>query len=311
MKDMKKERMINFRRILLEDKPLYDEYLAKEGERGCEFSFANIYLWGRQNIAIQDDSVIIFSQFNRRSVYPYPLGRHDVHAAFDAIIDDAHARGIACRISGITSEGREKLENFYPGRFRFHSDEGSYDYVYSIDDLADLPGKKYDAKRNHIRRFVDAYPDYRVEPIEASNTAEVEKFLDEWYEKKLTDNPDADFHMERVAIGKALRDRAALEMDGIVIRSGNEIMAMTLGGRLSCDTFDVNFEKARGDVQGAYAIVNRELARYIREKYPDIRYLDREEDMGLEGLRRAKQSYHPHHMIKKYWACLLEEEYEY
>ena len=86
---------------------------------------------------------------------------------------------------------------------------------------------------------------------------------------------------------------------------------MTLGGRLSEDTFDGNFEKARGEIQGAYAIVNREFAGYIRRKHPDIRYLDREEDMGLEGLRRAKQSYRPHHMIRKCWACLLEDGYEY
>ena len=311
MKDTGLDKMIDFRRITPEDKPLYDAALASEGERGCEFAFANLYLWGRQNIAVFGDSILLFSQFNRRSVYPFPLGRHEDRSAFDAIIADARERGIACRISGITETAKETLERFYPGRFRYHCDEGSFDYVYSIDDLADLHGKKYDSKRNHIRRFTDAHPDYTVEPITEENRAEVETFISEWYERRLADNPDGDFHMERAAIGKALRDRAALALDGIVIRDGGRILAMTLGGRLSADTFDVNFEKALGDVQGAYAIVNREFARYVREKYPDVRYLDREEDMGLEGLRRAKQSYRPHHMIRKYWACLLDEEYEY
>ena len=92
MSDTKNARMISFRRITAEDKPLYDSYLASEGERGCEFSFANLYLWGRQNISLQDDTVIIFSQFNRRSVYPYPLGR-DLKSAIDAIIADSAARG--------------------------------------------------------------------------------------------------------------------------------------------------------------------------------------------------------------------------
>ena len=84
---------------------------------------------------------------------------------------------------------------------------------------------------------------------------------------------------------------------------------MTLGSRLSENTLDVHFEKARPDVNGAYAMINREFARYIREKYSEIRFLNREEDMGLEGLRKAKQSYYPHHLVKKGWACLREEYY--
>ena len=89
------------------------------------------------------------------------------------------------------------------------------------------------------------------------------------------------------------------------------MLALTLGSRLSRDTFDVQFEKARADAEGAYPMVNREFARYLRAKYPELRYLDREEDMGLEGLRRAKESYKPHHMVEKCWACLLEDGYEY
>ena len=84
-----------------------------------------------------------------------------------------------------------------------------------------------------------------------------------------------------------------------------------MGSRLTQDTFDVQFEKAQANIQGAYPAINYEFARYIREKYPDIKYLDREEDMGLEGLRKAKQSYYPHHMIEKCWACLLEDGYDY
>ena len=92
---------------------------------------------------------------------------------------------------------------------------------------------------------------------------------------------------------------------------GDRILAMTLGSRLSSDTFYVHFEKARSDVQGAYGAVNCEFARYIREKYPEVKYLNREEDMGIEGLRRAKKSYYPHHLVEKYWAHLWEDGYEY
>ena len=117
--------------------------------------------------------------------------------------------------------------------------------------------------------------------------------------------------MERAALDRALRHFGELELEGLFLQNGEDVLAMTLGSRLSNDTLDVHFEKARAGADGAYAAINCEFANYIREKYPDIRFLDREEDMGLEGLRKAKRSYHPHHMVEKCWACLLEDGYEY
>ncbi len=311
MIDTEAKKTLDFKRISLEDKQVYDEYLAHEGERGCEFSFANLYLWGRQSILEREERILIFSQFDRRSVYPFPLGDGDLRSAIDAIIADSRARGIPCRISGITESNRELLEELYPEKFRYHSDEGSYDYVYSVDDLADLSGKRYDGKRNHIRRFKDAYPKAKVIPLTAQNVEMAEIFTEEWYKKRIAENPDADFHMERAALTRALRSIDALGLIGLMLIDGEEVLAFTLASKLSSDTLDVHFEKARADVQGAYAAINCELARYVRENYPEIAYLDREEDMGLEGLRRAKRSYHPIRMIKKHWACLLEDGYDY
>ncbi len=302
---------IDFQPFTVQDKPLYEAHLSGEHERGCEFSFANLYLWGRQRFAVLHDHVVLFSQFDRRSVYPYPVGDGDKKAVLDAIIADAKARGIPCRITGLGASARQTVEQLYPNKFRFHSDEGSFDYVYAIDDLADLKGKKYHGKRNHLNRFAETFPDYTVEPITDENVSDAIEMVARWYEERLRENPDADYHMEKAAIEKAFRDYHALEMEGLLLKNGDDVLAITLASRLSEDTFDVHFEKARPDVNGAYTAINCEFARYIREKYPSVRYLDREEDMGLEGLRKAKRSYHPHHMVKKYWACLLEEGYDY
>ena len=308
---------INFAPIKTEDKSLYEDLYSKEeriigeSERGCEFSFTNLYLWGRQNLAFVDNHALLFSQFDRRSVYPYPVGAGDKKAVLDAIIEDAKERGIPCRITGLTPAARRTIEELYPEKFRFHSDEGSFDYVYDINDLAELAGKKYHGKRNHLNRFKEAFPNYTVSPLDESNLTRVKEMLHAWYESRLSENPDADFHMESCALEKALRHYKELEMEGLVLLDKDRVLAFTLASRLSEDTFDVNFEKALSDVQGAYPAINYEFARYIRNKYPSVKYLDREEDMGLEGLRRAKRSYHPHHMIKKYWACLLENGYEY
>lgn len=302
---------IEFRRITLADKEAYEDALFSESGRGCEFSFANIYLWGRQNIAFLSGNILIFSQFSRRSVYPYPLGEGDKKAAIDAIIEDAAARGIPCRITGLTEEAVSALKSFYPERFRFHGDEGAFDYVYCIDDLADLKGKKYHSKRNHLARFEENNPDAKAEGITEENISLAKELADNWYAQKQRENPEGDYHMEKAALEKAFRDFSPLGLFGMIIRKGDKAIAFTMGSRLSPDTVDVHFEKAEAEIQGAYAAINCYFARYIREKFPAVKYLDREEDMGLEGLRKAKQSYRPHHMIEKKWACLLEEGYEY
>ncbi len=307
----KKEKMLEFRPITPYDKALYDSKFSDGFERGCEFSFANLYLWGRQSMVVLDGQILLFSQFDRRSVYPFPVGSGDKRKALDAIIADSQARGIPCRISGISDEGKRLIRNLYGDKFRFHCDEGSFDYVYSIDDLADLKGKKYHGKRNHINRFKADYPDFKVVPLNGDNLTDAKKLVDEWYEIKLNENPDGDFHMEKAAIKKAFRDFDALQMEGIALYVGERAVAVTLASRLNFDTFDVHFEKAASDINGAYAMINNSFAKYIREKYPEVNFLNREEDMGLDGLRRAKQSYYPHHMVKKCWACKLEEGYDY
>ena len=302
---------IDFAPITLADKPLYDSYRSDNTRRGCEFSFANLYLWGRQKFAVAHGHVILFSQFDRRSVYPYPLGNGNKKAVLDAIIADSRARGIPCRITGLDAAARQTVEELYPNKFHFHSDQGSFDYVYSIDDLADLKGKKYHAKRNHLNRFLETYPNYFTEPLSESNTELVRQMANDWYSEKLAENPNSDFLMEQSALEKAFRHYRELGMEGLVLRDGETVLAFALGSPMTDDTFDVNFEKARANAGGAYPAINREFARYIREKHPNIRFLDREEDMGLEGLRKAKQSYYPHHMIEKFWCCLLEEDYDY
>ncbi len=304
---------LDFAPFTLQDKALYEDFRSRERlcERGCEFSFANLYLWGRQHFTRLGDQLILFSQFDRRSVYPYPVGAGDKRAALDAVIADAASRGIPCRITGLCETAMQTLQSLYPGRFRFHCDAGSFDYVYDINDLSDLPGKKYHPKRTHLNRFAEAFPHHTVEELDDHNVDAARAMVADWYRTRAEQDPDGDYHMERAALEKALRDYRALAMDGLLLRNGDTVLAVTLGARLCADTFDVQFEKARADASGAYPAINRAFARYLREKYPDLRYLDREEDMGLEGLRRAKQSYHPHHQIKKCWACLLEDGYDY
>ena len=139
--------MIDFRPVTVEDKQEFDRFLLDGAERGCEYSFANLYLWGRQKAAVIGKYLVLFSQYNRRTVYPYPVGEGDIRPVLERIMEDARQRGIPCRLTGLNQEDMLFLEGQYPGKFRFHCDRDFYDYVYEINDLADLKGKKYQKKR--------------------------------------------------------------------------------------------------------------------------------------------------------------------
>lgn len=303
--------MIKFESLDLSRKAEYDSLLRCGPERGCEYNFANLYLWGRQKMAFLGKNVVFFSQFNRKSVYLFPISCENPKEAVDAVIHDAKMRGIPCRLTGLTQDDCATLERLYPGKFRYHFDRDSFDYIYDINDLAELKGRKFQRKRNHLNRFLQAHPDHELVPIIDENTPQLEAFLDTWFANREASDPHADFHMEKAAIKKALKHRQALDMEGLLLMDGGQILAMTMGSPLREDTFDIHFEKALDIADGAYPAINWSFARYLREKYPQLRWLDREEDMGLEGLRKAKLSYCPEHMVEKSWVCLLEDGYDY
>lgn len=301
--------MIEFKKLDPAQKAAYDKYLMDCGQRGCEYNFSNLYLWGRQRSAFLGDNLVFFSQFNQRSIYLFPICRGNQKEVIDAIIQDAHSRGIPCRLTSLTHDDCDLLEALYPDQFRFHHDRNSFDYLYNIEDLATLKGKKFQKKRNHLNKFRQLHPDYRLEPITDENTQMVVSLLERWYKIRLEADPTADFHMEQAAIYRALRHRKELDMEGLVLMDGDEILAMTLGSFLSNNTFDVQFEKAIDEA--AYIAMCSGFAAYLMEKYPSLQFLNREDDLGIEGLRKSKLAYNPVLLLEKHWACLKEDGCDY
>lgn len=303
--------MINFRSIQLKDKKEYTERLYESMPRGCEVSFSNLNMWGIQQIAFLDDHVLLLSRFGNRHFYPFPLGKGDKRAVLAAIFEDAKERGLTPCITGLNEDTIQILDALYPGQFYYHANRNGFDYVYDINDLADLKGRKLHRKRNHLKHFKKLHPNYTVTPITMENMEKVRAFVADWYKNKLSENPEGDYTFEEIALEKAFSHYMDLEMEGLILEENGETLGFTIASPLSLDTYDVHFEKARGDIDGAYTTINSEFAKYIREKYPQIKYLDREEDMGLPGLRKAKMSYFPHHLVKKYRAIPLKYCYFY
>ena len=299
--------MIEFKRMSLNQKAEYEKILFEAEPRGCEYSFANLCLWGKQQVAFVHDCVVFFSHFYGRSVYTYPIGSGDKKAVIEAILQDARKRGIPCRITGMTDADREELESLFPEKFILRSDRDGADYVYDIDDLADLKGRKFQKKRNHVNKFRSQHPDFQVMEITPCNMAQVQYMVNEWYRVRMKEDPEGDYLLENIAMARACQNYAALGMEGIALVDNGQVLAMTMGSRMGKDTFDIHFEKALENMEGAYAAVNCEFARFLRLKYPEVKYLDREDDLGLEGLRKAKLSYNPHHLLGKHRAYLSED----
>jgi hypothetical protein len=292
--------MINFKDFNLTDKPIYDGYKKKSSKRGCEMSFGNLFLWGRQQMAEVHGHLAFFATFSK-SFYPFPFGDGDKRAVIDALMLDSKERGIDFVLTSLSESDKQTLESLYPERFEFTTDIGSYDYVYDIEDLATLAGKKYHKKRNHLNNFIKANPDYRVEPISKKNINDATTMVIGWYNQK---GEDHSLSYEKAVFGRAMDNFDGLGLEGLVLYSGEQVIAVTFASLYEEDTFDVHFEKAVPTIDGAYTAINYEFARYIKAKYPQVKFLNREEDMGIEGLRRAKESYYPHHQIVKYKAKL-------
>ena len=303
--------MLDFQAFDLTKKEKYDSILMHCGENSCEYSFANLYLWGRQRAVFHGENLAFFSQFNRQSVYLFPVGPGDLKPTLDAVIADSKKRGIPCRLTSLSQDDCALLEKLYPGQFCYHIDRNSFDYIYAISDLATLKGRKFQRKRNHLNRFRQEHPDCQALPITDDLLPLINELLKQWYADRKQQDATADFLMEQVAIRKALRDRDVLRMEGLVLVEDNRAIAFTLGSRLNETTFDIHFEKALEDIDNAYTAINQSFAAYLMEKYPDVKWLNREDDLGIEGLRKAKLSYCPDHKVEKSWACLLEDGYEY
>ena len=302
--------MIAFQTPQLSDKAWVDTLLARADYRGCDYNFTNLLVWSRayhQQIARVGDFLVTHLCGRMGCSYMYPAGVGDVAGVIRTLEQDAAQRGEPLRLVCLTPRQMAELEEFFPGQFDYSADRDGYDYLYEIDRLADLGGKKLHAKRNHINRFIESNPSWVYEEITPESLPECLEMDKEWYRRSLPREGAAeerDLGDEGIALRTAMEHYHTLGLEGGLIRVYGEVVAFTMGGRLCSDTYDVHFEKAYGELQGAYAIINREFARWVRERHPEVKYLNREDDMGVEGLRKAKESYYPDLMVEKHTAIL-------
>jgi len=325
--------MIDWKDVEISDKPAIEDKICASGCHGADYSFTNLYIWRkayRPLISFCGSRLLVgMPQWN---VYAYPKGDGDVRPSIEMLLEEAHAKGNKLVIRGLTNKTLDEFLPIYGDRFEISEDRDNADYIYTVDKLCNLAGRHLSSKRNHIKHF-ERNGEWEFHIISAhscgcytsgkkltgeadqcvtdqcvtevadkvyknSSIAEAKAFVDEFYREK----NDPDLKAEAGAIEEMFANYETLGFIGGLLYQNGEPVAFTAGTKLDNEVFDVHFEKALPGVEGAYAMVNREFARLVHAELPEIQFFNREEDMGLEGLRKAKESYHPDILLMKYFA---------
>ncbi|MEE0928560.1 MAG: phosphatidylglycerol lysyltransferase domain-containing protein [Acutalibacteraceae bacterium] len=289
--------MMEFKSPKLSDYSKFAPFFFDEGELSCEMNFISIYVWKRvyENKFYMDDKTLIFrsvTEDGKGFVFSLPYGDFDY--GMSLIFDYCKQQGIAPNLW--TSQGK-RLNNFLEkyNCYEIFTERDNFDYIYNQSDLAELSGKKYHSKRNHISAFSKKYS-WRYEPLSSENKSEFLAFSDKWYEDRNIQDDDG-LKAEKKALREILDSDVGIEYKGAMIKVDDRVVAITLGSPINSFTFDIHYEKADADYPTAYTLINREFAR---RELCGYKYINREDDLGIEGLRKAKLSYKPSIILEKY-----------
>lgn len=290
---------IELKRPELEDRALINRYLEYTDTRSCDMTFANVYLWSRHyatGFAIVED-MLVFGSWEEPGYYTVPVGPGDLRGSIEALRAACREEGVPFHLYIVTPEDYARLEELYPGELSIAYDPDIADYVYETEKLQTLSGKKYHSKKNHVNKFMNLYPDWSYEPISQANVEECFHMAQRWRQLNGCEE-DEEKNAELCVTMNFLRLFDELEMKGGLLRVGGRVVAFTIGEPVGNrqDTLVVHIEKAYADIQGAYTMINQQFAIHEGGGYL---YMNREEDMGEEGLRQAKQSYKPVFMVEK------------
>ena len=279
---------IHWKELQLSDRDVIGRYYAREPVRNCEFTFANNYLWKPYYpifFGIVEDSLVFESGEEGMSV-SFPQGAADLKKAVDALTEWFFRVGRPFQMHLVSPEQFAKLEELYPGRFEIE---------YDREALKNLSGRSLHGKKNHCNRFKKENPDFRYERISEENVEECLQMAREWWKKN--DRGEGGEKREEISVTmEALKNLDALGLRGGLIRAGGRVVAFSVGEPCGQEMFVVHFEKAFADVPGAYSMINQQFVEHETEGF---RYINREDDAGSEGLRRAKLSYHPAFLMEK------------
>lgn len=272
----------------LEDGPFIRDFFARFPSEACEMTFANIYIWRESEkpaYTVHNGNLcVLCAPPGEPSYFLQPVGKTDLAGTVDACLD------LYPRLSRVP----EAFALRYCASHRIEPDPNNFDYVYASEDLARLKGKRYDGKRNRISKF-ERTTAYRFAKLGPDNVDGCRALLSEWFNGKGV--MDSGIRAEETAILAALGEFGALGLTGGVVEVEGKVQAFSIGEPLTRDTAVIHIEIANPAFPGLAQLINRE---FVRKEWSGFAFINREQDVGHPGLRKAKESYHPRHLVKKY-----------
>ena len=294
----------DFRPLELEDRSLFLDFLGRYPPTHSDLSFGNLYAWrsyANYQWTLVRDHLILLSHIGGSYQFGYPVGDHDAKIVRE-LLQLAREIKASPLLELIDSRARDHLSDHLP-QLDLVPCRDCYDYIYLARELASLPGKHFLNHRNIINKFRRSYS-HGIEDVSRENFGEVMEFLERWCIWKDCDgNPSLE--AEKTALLTAVEHFGALELEGIVLRVEGDIQALSIYEQLNEDTVAVHYEKADVNYEGIYQVINQETARRLESRFT---FMNREHDLGIPGLRKAKERYRPHHMVEVYLVEGLSED---
>lgn len=292
---------MEFKKITRETMPILKKYFSAWDIENADYNFTTLYLWGRHGkirYAEEDGALFLFYTFPDRPPFftpPIPITQDcDYKKHFDHAVEEMRKMGYKPSFRSVAPPFEQLIREAYPDmELTFTRD--ACDYIYATESLMTLKGKKLHGKRNHINKFLEAQHNWEYCPINENNLHECMALYNDWVETK--DESTIEEYDERITVELAVKHMTELGLVGAAIRINGEIRAFTVGEHISDDLALIHIEKADAEINGLYPLINRE---FITHEFPNTKFVNREDDMGLEGLRKAKLSYQPLRLIEKY-----------
>ena len=299
---------INLQKLNCTDKATFDKFFSSRYCENAEYTFTNLFMWREMcdiRWAVEDEVLYIFSMDEKIFSSWQPIGAQEkmqdaitkILRLADEIKGDKEFKFVV-----VEKSFADELEKYPHAKFNVTAERDNFDYVYLAQDLINLSGRKFHGKKNHLNAFKKEYPDAKYLPITEDIIPQCREELNIWSETHKRANPDDPFIVyEQAAIHEIFDHFDKFKLKGGAILLDNKVVAFTFGEKLNSDTAVIHVEKADPTIRGIYTAINQ---NFVEHEWSDMIYINREEDMGIDGLRRAKESYRPIKMIEKFNATL-------
>ncbi|MFA6653443.1 MAG: phosphatidylglycerol lysyltransferase domain-containing protein [Candidatus Delongbacteria bacterium] len=286
----------DFREITVSDIEVIKAYSEKYRFESCDFNAVNLFSWGHfinLKTALFRDRLLFYNFESGFMIYPFgvPFDRKELLCLSDMMLSEG--------MSGNFISVPEEYLTYHPEiseNFQSVFDRDNSDYLYSTEKLAKLTGKKLHKKKNLVSQFMREYPGHKIEPFRGKYIGMCIEHSEKWCIEQSEICPD-DKRLELSVMKRAVSHHELLGLEGLIVFLGNNPVAFSFFSRQNCDTVDVHFEKYDSKFKGSAQLINLETAKLMLPRY---KFINREQDMGKEGLRQSKMTYDPLRLIPTY-----------